>query len=260
MWRGVIDLHCHLLPGIDDGPQTVAGAVALARALVAAGIETAVATPHVSPAYPNTAARIGAAHERLRTALAREDVPLTVLAGAELDLLHARSLPSEELDALHLGDSHALLVECPFAAVAPHFEPMVAELQARGHVVVLAHPERSALFLRDLELLARLVEGGAYASLTAAALAGRFGGTPRRYARRAIAQRLAHDIASDAHDVVARPPLLRDAVDGAGYGWAADWLLRDAPAAILADAPMPPRPPAPEAPSALRRLRDVLGA
>jgi protein-tyrosine phosphatase len=253
----VIDLHCHLLPAVDDGPRSLEEAVALARALVAAGVETVVATPHVSPAHPNTAKGIAAAHAQLQQSLKRLRVPLTVLPGAEVDLLHALTLPPGELEALRLGGSRALLVECPFTAVAPQFEQQLEQLQARGHRVVLAHPERSRLFLRDPALLPRLVRGGAVASLTAASLAGRFGGTPRRFARRAIEERLAHDVATDAHDTARRSPLLRDAMCAAGFEWAAERLLCDAPAAILADAPLPPLP-SPPARSGLRRIGAAL--
>ncbi len=256
----MIDLHCHLLPAVDDGPRSTKEALALARALVAAGVGTAVATSHVSPAHPNTAKELAAARTKLRKALKKARIPLKVLPGAEVDLLHALTLDHDELEALRLGDSRALLVECPFTAVAPHFEQQIEQLQTSGHRVVLAHPERSQLFLRDPELLPRLVAGGVLASVTAASLAGRVGGTPRRFARHAVEAGLAHDVATDAHDVARRGPLLREALTGPDLAPVADWLLRDAPAAILDDAPLPPRPslPPPAARSGLRRLGAAL--
>jgi protein-tyrosine phosphatase len=253
----VIDLHCHVLPGIDDGPATLEEALALARALVAAGVETVAATPHVSPDHPNTAERIATARAQLVEALAEHGVPLRVVGGAEVDLLHVQALPAEELAGLRLGDSRALLVEAPFASVVPQFEALIMRLQSAGHRVVLAHPERSSLFLHEPALLERLVGRGALASVTAAALTGRFGGTPRRFALRAIEHGLVHDVSTDAHDVAGRGPVLRDAVLEAGLAWTADWLLRDAPAAILADAPLPPRPGAPR-PSGWRRVKALV--
>jgi protein-tyrosine phosphatase len=98
------------------------------------------------------------------------------------------------------------------------------------------------LFLRDPALLARLVGDGALASVTGASLTGRFGTTARRFATWAIDEGLAHDVATDAHDSDRRPPVLREALLEAGYGWAADWLTIDVPDAILRGAPLPARP------------------
>lgn len=238
----VIDLHCHLLPGIDDGPPTLDDALALAGALVAAGVQRVVATPHVSPQYPNDPDEI----DRLGTLVMHElrdrGTELRVEVGGELDLQHALQLSRQDLDRLRLGASSVLLVECPFSAVAPQFEARVRQLSAWGHRVLLAHPERSPLFLRDQALLGRLVADGAFVSLTGASFAGDFGRTPKRFAAWAVDEGLAHDVATDAHNVGRRGPVLREALSGAGYRWAADWLTREAPEAILAGATLPPRP------------------
>lgn len=243
----VIDLHCHLLAGIDDGPATSEEAVALGRALVVAGVTRVVATPHVSPAHPNGSARIHAAWLELVGALGRAGVALEVLEGAELDLLQTQGLDEEELGRLTLGPDGPLLVECPFSPVMSQFEQLVGRLAGMGHRVLLAHPERSPVFLREPELLRRLVAGGAMASLTGASFAGRFGRTAQKYASWAVDEQLAHDVSSDAHDTVKRPPVLTAALEQAGYGWTADWLTRDAPAAMLAGTELPPRPAAPGA-------------
>jgi protein-tyrosine phosphatase len=255
----VIDLHCHLLAGIDDGPATSEEAVALAEALVAAGVTRVVATPHVAPGYPNGAEAIHAAWLETVAALGRARVPLQVLEGAELDLLHAQGLDEEELGRLALGPDGPLLVECPFSAVMPQFEQLVARLHGMGHRVLLAHPERSPVFLREPDLLRRLVAGGAMASLTGSAFMGRFGRTAQRYAAWALDEGLAHDVSSDAHDTVKRPPVLAEALEQAGYGWAAPWLTREAPLAILAGAELPRRPVAPASGSLGARLRRTLG-
>jgi protein-tyrosine phosphatase len=254
----VIDLHCHLLAGIDDGPATSAEAVALGEALVAAGVTRVVTTPHVGPNYPNDAERIHVAWLELVAALGRAHVPLEVLKGAELDLLYTQGLDAEELGRLALGPDGPLLVECPFSAVMPQFEQLVAGLHAMGHRVLLAHPERSPVFLREPELLRRLVAAGAMASLTGSSFAGRFGRTAQRYATWAVDEELAHDVSSDAHDTVKRPPVLAEALEQAGYGWTAAWLTREAPAAILAGTELPPRPTAPAA-GGWARLRRARG-
>src|ERR1700722_19185244 len=99
----MIDLHTHVLPGIDDGPETIEGSVALARAAVAAGMRTLVATPHVSWTYPNDAATIAARVEELRARLDAEGIPLEIQAGAELAMTRLIDMPSKELSPLHLG-------------------------------------------------------------------------------------------------------------------------------------------------------------
>lgn len=241
----MIDLHCHLLPGVDDGPGDVLAAVALARAMVAEGTTTAAATSHVHPDFPNTAATLARARAAVVKALEWEKVPLEVVRGAELDLLHVAQLDAAALAELQLGDSGTLLIECPFAVGAPFFEDVVSKLQLHGFRILLAHPERSPAFQRDASLLERLVERGALVSITGASLVGRFGRTARRYADWALDHDLVHDVASDAHNTESRPPALRAPLREAGYGWAEEWLTQAAPAAILAGAPLPARPARP---------------
>jgi protein-tyrosine phosphatase len=240
---GVIDLHCHLLPGIDDGPPSTAEAVALAQALVAAGITRVVATPHVDPTYANTADGIQAARVALVAELGHRHIPLQVQSGAELDLLTAVALEPAELERLALGRAGALLVECPLSPLMPQFERLAGDLQDAGHRVLLAHPERSPVFHRDADLLRRLVARGAFASLTASSLVGRFGRTAAKYAKWALDEGLAHDVSTDAHDTRRRPPVLAEPLHAAGYAWLADWLVRDAPEAILDGRELPARPP-----------------
>lgn len=253
----MIDLHCHLLPGIDDGPADEPAAIALARALVAEGVTTVAATSHVNPGYPgNTATSLRAVRATVADAIAREGIALEVVAGAELDLLHVARFDAEALRALQLGDGGTLLVECPFADAAPFFAETIGRFQGLGFRVLLAHPERSPAFLREPALLERLVAGGTMASLTASSLTGRFGRTAKRYADWALERELIHDVATDAHNTDGRPPVLRAPLEESGYGWAEQWLTIDAPAAILSGAPLPARPARPRRRfAALRRGR-----
>ena len=116
----MIDLHCHVLPGIDDGPRTMADSVALAAAAAAGATRTIVATPHVSSQWPdNRAATISALVDELNAHLRRAGVPVEVLAGAEVALSRAAELDAGELDALRLGGGPWLLVECPLNRPRP---------------------------------------------------------------------------------------------------------------------------------------------
>ena len=113
----MIDLHCHILPGLDDGPVNLDFSVAMARAAEEAGIVVMVATPHVRSDHPNEPAEIEAAVRELNTALAAENVELRVLAGAEVALQKAAELDDEILRALCLGSGDCLLVESPYRSI-----------------------------------------------------------------------------------------------------------------------------------------------
>jgi protein-tyrosine phosphatase len=262
----LIDLHAHVLPGVDDGPPDVPSALALARAMVAGGVGTVVATSHVSDRYPNDARTLAAARARLVAALAHQGIPLDVVAGAEVALDQAALLDDEALGALRLGESSFVLVEVPLSPAAADVEESIRAVMQRGHPIVLAHPERAPVFQRSYEQLVRLVADGAMCAVTASAFTGRFGRTARRTAREMLLDGLVHVVTSDAHDLAGRSPALAAELEAAsgelrGLGELAPWLLRDAPAAILRGERPPPPPagvehvPAPEPKGGrLRRL------
>ena len=254
----MIDLHCHILPGIDDGPPTMEGSLELARAAVAAGIETTVATPHVTWDHQhNTAASIGEGVQELNAALRAADIPLTVLAGAEIAMTRVGDLSQDELEGLRLGDSPYLLVECPLAAVAAGFGPLLSSLRAAGHEVLLGHPERCPAFQRDPDAYVALAEQGMLGQITAGALVGRFGPPARELGLRLLREGHAQDVSTDAHSAVKRRPSMGAELDEAGFGEQATWLTHDVPRAILDGAPLPAAPAMPAAPRGglLGRLR-----
>jgi protein-tyrosine phosphatase len=239
----LIDLHCHAVPGIDDGPETEGEAVALLRAAAADGTRTVVATPHVSAHYPNDPETIAAGVVTMRAALAAAGVELELLAGAEVAMEPALALPDETLRRLTLGDSSCLLLESPLApVVGPTFERCVASLQERGYRVLLAHPERAPAFLDRPQRLRALVEGGALCSITAASLEGGFGDAARWFGLELLRDGLVHSVDSDAHHATARPPGLSLGIAAAAAvlpALEAGRLTTDVPAALLADAPLP---------------------
>lgn len=243
----MIDLHTHILPGIDDGPPTLPEALALARATVRAGVSTVVATPHVSPRYPNDPTTMRRALRALRSALAAEGIALTVHPGAELDLERAVSLSDAELLRLRLGSGPYLLLESPLSPLSGDPEPLVRSIQDRGHQILLAHPERSPVFQRDPGQLERLIAHGALTSVTAGAVGGRFGEPARGLAVHLLEEGLAHDLASDMHDDHGRPPgiveALGDGLTGVfGLEASLDWLTLEVPQAILEGGSLPHGP------------------
>lgn len=246
----MIDLHTHILPGLDDGPVTEDGAVAMARAGVAAGTQAMATTSHVNHGFGLSPGRIAAARAALGERLEREGVALELLQGGEIAPDRLPALSEDDLRALTLGGGRYLLLECPFSP-AVGLDLMVADLQRRGYDVLLAHPERSPTFMRSPDRLAELVERGALAQVTAGSLTGGFGETVRRAAHAMLERGLVHVIASDAHDERHRPPDLSRALDGPQ----AEWMTQAAPAAILEGGPLPERPPLPRPTGVRARLR-----
>ena len=216
---GMIDVHCHVLPGIDDGPRTMEDAVALARVAHGNGIGTLVATPHVSPVHvDNDAARIAQGVAEVRAALAQEGIPVDVTTGAEVALGRVVDLDDDELAGLRLGGGPWLLLECPLSPAAAYGFPTAARhVAARGHRVLLAHPERSPAFHADpAGTLGPLVEEGMLAQVTAGAFVGRFGRRVQEVAMELLGAGLLHAAASDAHDHVSRPPSIAARAGGGG--------------------------------------------
>jgi protein-tyrosine phosphatase len=236
---GVIDLHCHLLPGIDDGPPTLDGSLELARALVADGIEVVAATPHVRDDHPSVVpGELAGRCAALRAALAADGIELDVVPGGELDLARGLEASPDELRLISYGQTgRYLLVETPYAGLSSLFEEQLFELELLGFRLLLAHPERNPTFQEDPERLAEIASRGVLLQVTASSLVqndrrSRSG----RLARALVRRGLAHVIASDAHGPwVDRAPI-SDAVEVARRlaGEHAESMACDTPAAILA--------------------------
>lgn len=252
----MIDLHCHVLPGIDDGPDTLDAALALARAADQAGTRTVVATPHVSWRYQNDAATIDKLVTDLQAHLRTAGVEIDIRPGAEIAATKATELDEEELVRLAIGNGPWLLLEPPFSAVAAGFDGIALDLMRRGHRIVIAHPERCPAFRRDASMLSALVRAGALTSITAASLTGRFGQQVRRFAMALVADGMVHNAASDAHDDLSRPPGIASHLEQAGLGEMQEWLTELVPAAILAGEPIPSQPRLTRSP--LKRRRSVM--
>jgi protein-tyrosine phosphatase len=202
----MIDLHCHILPGVDDGPRTLAESLAMARLAAADGVTAIAATPHLPPGAFAEHAWIGEGVAALNAALQAEQIPLTIFPGAEIMavpevLEHKDRLP-------HLGAGPYLLLEVPLVGLPNYLEELVFALQLAGLRPVLAHPERSHLARHDLPLILRLAERGCILQINADSLLGRNGRAIRGLATRLVREVPACILASDAHDAIYRPPTL----------------------------------------------------
>lgn len=210
----MIDLHCHLLPGVDDGPDTMEEAVALCRHAVAAGITHSIVTPHVHPGrYENDARTIPAVVEALRSELSRQGIPLKLGYSGEvrispeiLPMVLSGHIPFHgEWQGLRV-----LLLEFPHSHILPGTDKLVKWLLQRNIVPMIAHPERNKDVMRDISRLHEFVQLGCLFQVTAGSLAGRFGEVAELRAREIVSEGWATVLASDAHNLKARPPELSD--------------------------------------------------
>jgi protein-tyrosine phosphatase len=235
----VIDLHSHVLPGLDDGPRDLEGALEICRAAAEEGIEVLAATPHVRDDYPTTPEQMEDAFVLVRDA-AVEFVRL--VPGGEVAVPEL-SRPVEELRRFGLaGNPGFLLVETPYYAWPSDFPERVARLRADGITAVVAHPERNAAVQEKPRLVEEIVEAGALVQLTAGSLDGRAGADVQACAFRLLSLQIAHMIASDAHAPTVRAIGMRSAARAVENDELAQWLTDDLPRAIVDRGELPDRP------------------
>lgn len=254
----MIDLHCHILPGVDDGAPDLDASLAMARHAEGAGIATIAATPHIREDFALELSSLAERVAELNSRLEAAGIAVRVVQGGELAISKAPDLDDGELAAIRLGDGPYVLVESPYADVGDMLESTLFELQVRDVQPLLAHPERSPCFLGDIGRVEALVERGIMCSVTAASMAGAFGSTVKAFTRELFAAGLVHDVASDAHDDRRRAPDLRPGFEGLdrdlpGLLAQAGWYANAAPRAIVQGADIPERPAVPQ-PRGLGRL------
>lgn len=214
----MIDIHCHILPGIDDGAETIEESLEMARMAVADGIRTIVATPHQqNGVYTNSAERIRQHVEQLRTALKEADIPLEILPGADvhIDVNTADKIKAGEIMTVNQTGRYFLL-EFPAHTVPPNIEKITFDLLLKNITPILTHPERIAEVQENPQRIYDLVASGVLSQITAMSLSGGFGRRAKKCAKTLVQHNLAHIIASDAHSTSSRPPILSEGVKVAG--------------------------------------------
>jgi len=237
----VIDLHCHILPGIDDGASDLSVSLAMARASVTQGVTIIACTPHILPGlYHNTGDAIREACRDLQGILEQEGIPLRLVTGADAHMTpdFVAGLRSGRL--LSLADSRYVLVEPPHHTAPPQLEDFFFKLVVEGYVPILTHPERLSWVPSRYETIQRLVNAGVWMQLTAGSLSGTFGRNPLYWAHRMLAEGCVHLVATDAHDAERRRPDLAAGRDLAAKRVGAEEaqrLVLTRPMAILKDEP-----------------------
>lgn len=237
----MIDLHCHLLPGLDDGATDLSVSLKMAKASVAQGVTVTACTPHILPGlYHNTGPAIRQAVQALQGELDQQGIALRLVPGADVHMApdFAAGLRSGHL--LSIADSRYVLVEPPHHTAPPQLEDFFFNLMVGGYVPVLTHPERLSWVPARYEVIKRLVRSGVWMQITAASFTGAFGRNALYWAERLLDDGCVHLLASDAHDVERRPPDLaagRECVTRRVGAEEAQRLVLTRPMGILKDQP-----------------------
>lgn len=243
----MIDLHCHMLPGIDDGASDLSVAVGMAQAAVADGVTVVACTPHILPGlYHNTGPQIREACNRLQAILDQQGIALKLVPGADNHIVTDFVAGLRTGRLLTLADSRYVLVEPPHHVAPIRLEELFFELLVAGYVPILTHPERLSWIKTHYSIFLRLARGGVWMQITASSLIGAFGRSPRYWAERMLDEGHVHILATDAHDLTRRPPNLRAGFERAAerVGRAeAENLVLNRPMGVIANDPVSTMPP-----------------
>ena len=208
----MIDLHSHILPGVDDGAPDLAASLAMARMAVADGIKVMACTPHFMPGmYDNEAPDIRRRVTDLKQRLGEADIDLALVVGSDAHIRPDFLACLRDGRILCLNDSRYVLFEPPHDIAPQRLEDLLFNIVAAGYVPLLTHPERLKWIENHFAIFERLVNIGVWMQITAGSLTGRFGSRPQYWAEKMLASGLVRIIASDAHNTSSRPPILSDA-------------------------------------------------
>jgi len=197
----VIDLHCHILPALDDGPETEAESLQMARVFVRAGYRIVAATPHMVPgtAWMPTIDRINAKVAGLHQTVKDQGLRLEIVSGMEIALDPQIPDLLDEGRLLPLGNTSCLLIEAAFQQLPPGWEQVIFAIQAKGYSILMAHPERCAQLGTHPHLIAQLIQSGIYLQVNWGSFLGQYGRAVARTARLMATNGWIHCLATDSH-------------------------------------------------------------
>ena len=223
----MIDIHCHILPGIDDGPQTMQESVLMAKMAYDDGITHIVATPHVKYELTEPSRILGLLAE-LNGILREDGIPLNVLRGADVNAVIDPGL----LDPYTINGTRYILLEFPYARIPVDVRGTLFRFARAGLRPIITHPERNRSVISNLSLAAEIIKSGALIQITAGSITGEFGPEIAGCAEKLLIEGYVHFIASDAHSLRHRPPMLSEAVKRA-----AELVGKDSARALALDNP-----------------------
>ncbi|MDQ0482425.1 tyrosine-protein phosphatase [Guptibacillus hwajinpoensis] len=211
----MIDIHSHILPGVDDGASTLEESLAMARQAVSEGITKVVATPHHRNGHFDNERKIILQEVViLNNELAREGIDLTVIPGQEIRIYGEMIEHYDQKELLSVNEEGMyIFVELPPTHLPAYANKLLFDLQMKGLTPVIVHPERNQEILENPRRLYQLVKGGALCQVTAAAVTGKLGKKIKKLSHEMISHNLAHFIASDSHNTTTRPFDLREALE-----------------------------------------------
>lgn len=213
----MIDIHAHVLPGLDDGPLDIVEAIRMCRIAASDGISTIVATPHTgNGVYMNGRDRILESVAALNRRLQEEGIAVEILPGADVHVNHDMAGMVAAGNAMTVNDKgRSMMVELPHHMIPPNFGHLIFALKLKGITPVITHPERNVFIKKHVKELRAWVNLGALIQITAMSLTGGFGDGVRQLSREMLKENLVHFIATDAHSATQRPPILSRARDAA---------------------------------------------
>lgn len=221
----MIDLHCHILPGVDDGAQSLSDSLNMARKALEQGIHTIVATPHhLNNSYENPKREILDRVEELNQLLQKENIDVKILPGQEIRV-HGEMIEGYTMgEILTVNHTPYVLVEFPSNHVPRYTEKLFYDLQMNGLIPVIVHPERNREIMERSELLYQLVKKGALTQITASSVCGDFGKKIKNFTLQLIEANLTHFIASDAHNLTNRNFKMREAFGVIEQKYGNEWV------------------------------------
>jgi len=239
----MIDIHHHLLPGLDDGPKEMETSIAMAKMAAADGITHVVATPHANNRYKFNPVEIAQRLSALRATLAGEGVDLTLGSGCDFHLSYENIQDAHRHpEKYSINGKNYLLVELPDFTIAKQMDEAFYELRMTSLEPILTHPERNPVLQKDSARLEEWLRQGILVQVTTSSVLGQMGPVAERMAHRMLANRWVHFLATDAHNVKGRPPKMRAAYDlvAKKYGQPyAERICVENPLAVFEGRPMP---------------------
>jgi protein-tyrosine phosphatase len=232
----MIDIHCHIMPGIDDGAADAQESLSMAKAAAEDGISHIVATPHIRETL-HPPALLRKYVEKLNQVMKKWQVPVEILYGADVYAL----LAPKEMLGYTINDSKYILIEFPYTHIPAHAPDILFNLKLQGLIPIITHPERNPTVIQNPEKLFSLLTGDVYVQVTADSLLGNFGQQIRECTFYLLKKGAVHFIASDAHSAKTRGPVLYEAVKTARKIVGKDnarILVEDNPLAVISGKPI----------------------